>query len=288
MNLTKNLLSAALLSLALVSAAYSEVSSITLASPTKMDGIFHHNGNLIAAAGWDGTAIYEIETTGTIKKIGAVPGGPIDIAAYSENSFLITSYGANAVFRLDPSTQTVTKQIDLPSFGGSLVTQKDGSFLVGSASRIYQVDQNGSVTVLIKDTERLDNPTGLVQGDDGTLYIGNLDKATIYKLDPISKQMTLLANLPKNGQYNIGKLAFFNGDLYATHLANQAIYRISTSEGAVSLFSGKPTVSATLDGKLMDARFKNPNGMALDAQKGILYIAPAFGAAEAIRAISLN
>lgn len=288
MKITKTLFSTALLSLAFSAATMADVSSITLANPTKMDGIFHHDGKLIAAAGWDGSAIYEIDTTGAITKLGAVPGGPIDIVSQNENEFLITSYGGNAVYRLDAASQTVNKLVDLPSFGGSIVAQDDGDFLVGSASRIYQVDQSGNVTVLIKDLDRLDNPTGLVQGDDGMIYIGNLDKATVYKLDPTSKEMTLLATLPKNGQFNIGKLVFFKGDLYATHLANQAIYKINTTNGSVSLFSGEPKTSASVDGALLDARYQNPNGMALDAQNGILYIAPAFGATDTIRKISLK
>jgi sugar lactone lactonase YvrE len=265
----------------------SKVTSLVLENPTKFDGILHANGKLYGAAGWDGSAIYEINPDGTIKKLGTVPNGPIDMVTNAEGDLVITSYGAKAVYKLDLETGETSVIAKLPHFAGSIVNYNPGEYLVGSSGKLYWINEAGDVDVYFDDRSRFANPTGLIMDDERNVYVGSLAKATVFKIDDKTKAVTELATLPVKGQYNIGKLLFIDGALYATHLATHTLYKIAIDGTGHSVLSGIEKLGKEMDGALNAAQFLNPNGMAWDESTRTMWIAPAFGTATQLRKITL-
>jgi len=265
-----------------------QVTSLTLKKDTKLDGLLFHEGTLYGAAGWDGSQIYEIHADGTRTSLGVIPKGPIDMVMDEQGSLIITSYGANAVYRLNRETGEKTVLTSLPSFAGSIVNYKPGEYLVGSAGRIYWVNDAGEVDIYFKDLDKIDNPSGLEIDNEHNVYIGNLAKATVLKLSADKETITEIAALPKDGQYNIGKLTLVGNNLYITHLSKQAIYKLSTVDNTLVQLTSPPKQTTELEGALDEVHFRSPNGMAFDNISNTLWIAPASGPTETLQLIHLD
>lgn len=268
--------------------AFAEVDTFKLQKSAKFDGLLFHDNRLFAAAGWDGSLIYEINGDGSLTTLGVIPKGPIDMVSDGEGNLVITSYGANAVYKLDQNGGKKQKIAELPTFAGSIINYKTGEYIVGSGGLLYLVSDTGRVDVFFKDIERIDNPTGLTTDEHGNIYVGNLAKSNIFKIAKDTKEVVDLTTLPVDGQYNIGKLIYADGYLYATHLSKHAIYRIDSQTGETIVWAGEEGTAAIVDGDESAARFKAPNGIALDKTNNTLWIAPAFGRTSEIRKLDIQ
>jgi len=276
-----------LLTVTLASTSTADVSSLTLEKATKFDGLLYNAGYLYGAAGWDGSLIHQISSDGKITKVGVIPRGPIDMVADQQGNLIITSYGSNSVYRLNTATGEKQKIVTLPHFAGSIMNYKEGEYLVGSGGRLYWINELGDYEVYLKDIDRIDNPTGLVMDEQRNIYVGNLNRSSVFIIRDETKAIIDLAQLPNTGKHNIGKLVIHDGFLYATHLSQQVIYKINAKSGQFTIFAGKVDIKGNEDGELARATLTSPNGLAIDTDNAALWVAEAYGPMNQLRKIAL-
>jgi streptogramin lyase len=129
---------------------------------------------------------------------------------------------------------------------------------------------------------RFRNPWGVAADDTGNVFVADLSNDTIRKITPAGMVMTLAGQAGMTGSVDgSGSQARFNaphgvatdhaGNVYVSDSANGTIRKI-TPGGVASTLAGLPGYSGNTDGNGHDARFGNPQGLAVDNQ-GNIYVA---------------
>ena len=88
------------------------------------------------------------------------------------------------------------------------------------------------------------------------------------------QEIEVIGTLPTvvNG-WVIGYITYMHGYVYATAIGENKIYRISL-DGEITHFAGSGA-SGSADGELLEATFRNPNGIEADPATNTLYITEA-------------
>lgn len=143
----------------------------------------------------------------------------------------------------------------------------------GTAGAPGSVDGTGAAA-------RFAGPRGLAIDNAGNLYVADSNNQTIRKIAPGAVVTTLAGTAGMFGSTNgTGAAARFNnprgiaidsaGTLYVADTNNQTIRQV-TAAGVVTNFAGT-TIVGNADGDVANARFNNPEGVAVDAL-GTVYI----------------
>jgi len=131
---------------------------------------------------------------------------------------------------------------------------------------------------------RFRNPWGVAVDPWGNVLVADASNDAIRKISPTGHVTTLAGVAGVSGQTDgLGDRARFNhpygvavdgaGNVYVSDSGNQTIRRI-TPEGAVITIAGLPGHAGPADGPPTNARFNDPEGLAMDAS-GNLYLADA-------------
>jgi sugar lactone lactonase YvrE len=116
----------------------------------------------------------------------------------------------------------------------------------------------------------------------GNVFVADMSNDTIRKITPTGVVSTLAGQRGIIGSLNgIGTSAQFNNpfaiavdnadNIYVSDSANDTIRKVTPS-GVVSTLAGLPGYADSTDGNGNDARFWNPQGLAVD-DKGNIYVA---------------
>jgi sugar lactone lactonase YvrE len=147
------------------------------------------------------------------------------------------------------------------------------STLAGQAGHPGSTDGNGLLA-------RFRNPWGIAVDVQGNLVVADMSNDTIRKITPAGVVSTLAGQPGASGYVDgPGGQARFNapysvavdnaGNIYVSDSANDAIRKI-TSGGVVSTLAGLPGYAGHTDGSGDNARFWNPQGLAVDEDGNIL------------------
>ncbi len=156
-------------------------------------------------------------------------------------------------------------------------------YIADSGNRsIRRVSTTGTVTT-IGGTTVIGDPTGIAVDPAGTVYVVDHGENLILKAVSGGTLSTFAGIFHGGGGHNDGpgNLATFTlptgaaldakGNLFVTDTANSTVRQV-TSSGYVTTIAGAVLQSANVDGTGTAARFRNPNGIAVD-QNGFLYVA---------------
>jgi len=149
------------------------------------------------------------------------------------------------------------------------------STLAGVAGRPGNADGAGM-------NARFRNPWGVAVDAAGNVYVADMSNHTIRKITPDGRVSTLAGQAGTAGSMDgIGAGAQFNspvavavdtaGNVYVSDSANECIRKI-TPAGVVSTLAGLPGQAGSADGTGPNARFLNPQGLAVD-DRGNLFVA---------------
>ncbi|MGZ5568571.1 MAG: immunoglobulin domain-containing protein, partial [Limisphaerales bacterium] len=130
---------------------------------------------------------------------------------------------------------------------------------------------------------RFNNPWGVTVDTGGNVYVVDTDSHIIRKVTSSGTVTTIAGTVGVAGTNDAtGTSAKFNlpqgivvdavGTLYVTDTGNHTIRKI-TAGGVVTNLAGAPTISGTTDGSGSNARFNQPEGIAIDAAGTTLYVA---------------
>jgi sugar lactone lactonase YvrE len=195
---------------------------------------------------------------GAVARFGNAHGGLIGAAADNLGNVYVSDY-YNCTIRKVTAAGVVTTVAGLAgSFGGT-----DGT---GSAARFT-------------------GPRGVALDRAGNLYVADAYNHTIRKITPQGVVTTVAGLAGTHGNTDgVGSVARFyypsgvaldgGGSLYVTDTANHTIRKLSPSGTAtwvVTTFAGLAGVSGGTDGTGSDARFDDPQGIAVDAS-GVIYV----------------
>jgi gluconolactonase len=113
---------------------------------------------------------------------------------------------------------------------------------------------------------RLKHPEGLAVASDGAIWCGG-EGGEIYRVEPDGSTFEQVAT---TGGFTLGVAFDPAGRLYTCDLAHQAVFRYDPSTGDLTKFA--------TGGQGDDIRV--PNAMAVDGERGLLYVSDSYGAGE--------
>jgi gluconolactonase len=113
---------------------------------------------------------------------------------------------------------------------------------------------------------RLKHPEGLAVASDGAIWCGG-EGGEIYRVEPDGSAFEQVAT---TGGFTLGVAFDPAGRLYTCDLAHQAVFRYDPSTGDLTKFA--------TGGQGDDIRV--PNAMAVDGERGLLYVSDSYGAGE--------
>jgi sugar lactone lactonase YvrE len=139
------------------------------------------------------------------------------------------------------------------------------------------------------------NPWSLTVDAAGNIYVADASNFTIRKITPNGTVTTLAGSAgalgSADGPANVARFwephgiaVDSSGTIWVVDSGNNTIRKI-TADGSVSTFAGQAGSPGNTDGTGADARFANPQGIALDG-KGNIYVADEGN--RRIRKISAN
>ncbi|MEM8765011.1 MAG: SMP-30/gluconolactonase/LRE family protein [Bacteroidota bacterium] len=187
------------------------------------------------------------------------------------------------VIRIDADGDRTTIAT-LPGFPSGIALDAEGNLYVSNFDfpGVHQIDTNGEISIYAED-DRLTGGVGITFDNDGNLYVGNFTTGAILKIasDQAVERLAIIPTVQQG--VVIGYLTFLDDFIYATGIGEHVIYRVSLT-GEASIFAGSGTQSST-DGGLLGATFDQPNGIAADPDKNVLYVNEIAGT---LRVIDLN
>ncbi len=226
-------------------------------------------GNVYVADTGNNT-IREITSNGTISTLAGVAGSHGAADGIGGNArfwapFGIAVDGAGNVYVADAANNTIRK----------IAPNGVVSTLAGLAGHPGSNDGTGI-------NARFRNPWGVAVDDAGNVFVADMSNDTIRKITPACVVTTLAGQAGMSGYANgFGSNARFNnpfavatdnaGNVYVADSANDIIRKITPS-GVASTLAGLPGYTGSTDGNGNDARFRNPQGLAVD-DKGNIYAA---------------
>ena len=177
-----------------------------------------------------------------------------------------------------------------------LVIALDGSIYVADAENhaIRRITQSGVETIAgngvpgfadgTAANARFNTPTGLALSADGNfLFVADTNNNRVRRIDLVNRRVSTFAGGATGPTIDGpgGEAALFqpiglaldsDGLLYVSEFGTSDIRRIDTARNVTSLAGGGRGLKLR-DGSGIFARFNKPRGLAIDAQRGILYVA---------------
>jgi DNA-binding beta-propeller fold protein YncE len=175
-----------------------------------------------------------------------------------------------------------------------IIIAPDGTIYIADAGNhtIRRIRQNTVETIAgngvpgfadgIAENARFDTPTALALSDDGRfLFVADTRNNRVRKIDLLTNRVDTFAGRGGGGNddgpageatFNqpIGLAFDQDGLLYVSEIFGNDIRRVDAQGNVTTLTGGG---SKFKDGPGLDAKFNSPHGIALDRQRGILYVA---------------
>ena len=223
--------------------------------------------------GGSGTRILKITPDGTVSDFITGLQGPLGTTIDDDGNFYVVDANTGSsgnVIKVNPNGEK-TNLATINGWPAGIVQDDGDNLLVSNFSLgiISKISADGTLSTLVEDS-RLAGCVGIVLDDDGNILLGNYNTGDILSVTP-SGTVSLIATIDDIVQnFGIGYITYHDDFIYATGIGTHKIFSVSLA-GEVEVFAGNGA-AVTLDGPLLEASFKNPNGIGIDKENDILYI----------------
>lgn len=137
------------------------------------------------------------------------------------------------------------------------------------APTVHKILPDGTISLLATD-DRLFGCVGIDVDFEGNIIAANFFTADILKITQ-EGEVSLIANIPNLTQgFAIGYMTIFEDNIYATGISEDQIFKVGF-DGTTEVFAGTGE-RGNADGNLDGATFSQPNGIAADHRRRILYV----------------
>lgn len=194
-----------------------------------MDGI-HADGSgmFYAADGFDGNRVYSVTPEGVTKEFANGLAGPIDVTNDLAGNLYVTNFNNATVSKVTPEGEISEFAAVLTGPSGITIDAQGNLFVShfgagnGEGDTILKISPDG-VSSVFSEGGLLNAPVGITFDNEGNLYTANFNNGIIIKIEPDGTQHQI-AQIESPDGFAIGHLTFANGRLFATALAEQAVY----------------------------------------------------------------
>lgn len=223
-----------------------------------------------------GTKVFSVTPEGVVSEKATGFVAPMGGGMDSQGNFYFTHENGGdgvdgKVVRVTPDGSTA-EIATLPAWpSGVAVDDNDNLYIANFAGPLlHKIAPDGTVSVVAQDN-RLFGCVGIDIDETGHIITANFYDGSIYQVTPDSGDISLIAQIPDLVEFfAIGYITLFEGDIYATGIGDNKIFKI-TMDGQISTLAGTGA-NGSNDGLIADATFSNPNGIAADATRRRLYI----------------
>ena len=273
------------------------VSTIQLDANLSLDGLLMTpDGTLYGTEGFDGTRLFKIEMDGTTSVVASGLNGPIDLDYDADGNLYLSTFNNRGLYKIVPGNPFEVSLLASVTTGpsGVVVNRESGNIYVshygagfpGNGNSIWLVTPDGTSSVFAQGSG-LQVPVSLAIDEEGNLYAPNIANARLYKITPAG-EITLLVQLPTAlvHPFNIGHIAYANGNLYITGNSSQPLVFKVSLDGEYEIIAGDGTIGYQ-DGPGLQAKFNAPNGIAASVTGDTLFVSE-LNQPGIIRVIALN
>jgi sugar lactone lactonase YvrE len=213
-----------------------------------------------------------------------------------------------SVRKVDTATRAVSTLARFTTLPQGLAMDGDDVLAALGDHRLVRIAPDGTVRALAGRSgakgfvdgpgpdARFSAPAGLWNDGAGTLYVADSGNAVVRAVSLASSTVATFAGARSSGADNgAGSVARFSGpqglavDAHAVYVAdtgNHVIRKIVLPSGEVTTLAGAVGTPGMADGALTEARFNQPQALALDATGDLLFVADTQN--RAIRRIDLH
>lgn len=237
------------------------------------DGItFDQQGNLYGSD-HAGFGVYKYDVAGELTTLATFDHHPNGIVLDDDNNLYVATPQGNKIFMIDVEGNVTQYGPEIPNPNGLIFKNGSDTLIITSYANntLSKLSPDGTLAIWI-DSDDLNGPLGLCYDDQHVLYVSNFNDGNMFKV--IGNQLEYFATVPGDylgGTYfSTGYIMWHDGYVYATGFAKNKIYRIDEN-GDIQEYAGSG-VFGYLDGEASEARFMNPNGIAMKHNSNEIYI----------------
>lgn len=237
---------------------------------------------------YTGTAVRRLSPNGDVTilrddmpSLGAIAVDPGD------GTIFVTNYDEGWVMRLGPDGRASEVLATGLAGPAGIEIDRDGSLLVtaNQAHAILRIPRKGGEPEIVAQGEPLHWPTGFTVADDGTLWIANMFRAEIVRLER-GGQPRIVASLPRGqGRFQLAYMDAVGDRALVAHLGTDAIYEVSADGSYRVVAGGKKAGRA--DGAGAQALFDDPGAVVAAGDGRVLYVTDAGDRTPGLRRIEL-
>ena len=244
-----------------------QVSTFTGGTPD--DAIALDTEGNIYCSNYVGNAVFKFTPSGQVSSFVTGLDTPNGIAFNSEGDLYVCDGQGNKVYVFDKDGNEKASY-DNPGHPSGIIKSHDSETMIFTeyvGRSINTIAPDGTITEITSDP-LLVGPVGLAYDDDNQLYVGNYTNRKIYKVAS-DGSLTYVATVGITS--NLGFIAYANGSLWGTVLAEHKIYKINPNAvDDVEVFAG--TTGGLQDGLLSEAKFNQPNGITFNSAGDTMFI----------------
>lgn len=186
----------------------------------------------------------------------------------SDGSLLQADWREDRIYRIEPDgTRSLFAEAGLDGPVGML-QRPNGDIIVANHKGPYltRVPETGGAAEVVLRHEKMTQPNGVTQDDEGNIYIADLGTGIVLKWTP-EGEVIELAELPGSGNaHNV----VAGGALYVNKIWDHVVYKVDLETGAFGIVTGNGYAGYE-DGPTGVATIEEPNGIATNAARDVVY-----------------
>ncbi|NND32517.1 MAG: hypothetical protein HKN76_07995 [Saprospiraceae bacterium] len=239
----------------------------TLHSRSQLGGVCVDRLGYIYVANFH-DALWKISPNGVVKLLSDGMYGSSGNCVDSRGDLYQANFYANTIVRIDRFGNVenyITSGISGPV---GMVFDPENNLYVCNfhSNNILKIDTAKQISVFA-ESELFNGPNGIVVDNSGMLYVVNFNNSDVVRINASGESDVFSSTDGVDGNAHI---SYFNDKFYVTKIKTNQVFVIN-SDGHCRLFAGGGT-SGICGGPANEASFSAPNGIAVDAISGEIYI----------------